>query len=277
MFEWVFLCFLFLCSMLTSRSYWNYFLRSKGRHGIHSPFVFDFVSTCLTTKLDKKFQQDKKKWISQLKQARDFFDVDDLGSGSKHLKKRRSIAQLVKTASSNGVYGEVLWKIAHHYQPKNMLELGTSVGVGTVHLKAGAPTSFLTTVEGCDNTLAKAYQQFDYWKLERVLPICSSFETFLALPTHSNYDLVFIDGHHSGEATLHYLDMLMRQTHNETIFIIDDIRWNDDMWKAWNEIVSNQTFHLTIDLGRMGICWKREQQTKEHFTIRPVIFNNRFV
>ena len=173
--------------MLNSRSYWNYLRRSKGRHGIHSPFVFDFVSKCLTTKLDKKFQEDKKKWIAQLKIAHDLFDVDDLGSGSNQLKRSRSIAQLVKTASSNGIYGEVLWKIAHHYQPKNILELGTSIGVGTIHLKAGAPTSFLTTVEGCDQTLSKAYQQFDYWKMERILPICSSFETFWQYLDRNNW------------------------------------------------------------------------------------------
>lgn len=261
--------------MLNSRSYWNYLRRSKGRHGIHSPFVFDFVSKCLTTKLDKKFQEEKKKWISAVKKDRTHFSIQDLGSGSKQLNSQRSAAQLIKTASSTGLYGNVLWKIARYFQPKNILELGTSIGAGSIHLKGGNPNSFITTIEGCDRTLAKAYQQFDYWKLNQLFPICAPFDTFLALPVHTSYDLVFIDGHHAGEATLRYLEMLMKQTHNETIFIIDDIRWSDDMWHAWNSIVNDDRFHVTIDIGRMGIFWKRQQQTKEHFTIRTMIMNNR--
>jgi predicted O-methyltransferase YrrM len=262
--------------MQQSRSYWSFLFRSKGRHGVHSPFVFQLVDKCLTTKVDKNFQTARKKWLRQLQKQREPFEINDLGVGSKKMKRTRSISQLSKTASSKGLYGDVLWQLMHYFQPKTILEFGTSIGIGTVALKMGYPSAKLVTVEGCDQTLSKAYQQLDYWKLDGILPICSSFDDFLKLPSIHSYDVVYLDGNHQGTATLHYIETLQHQTHNETLFIVDDIRWSEDMWNAWKSIVMDERFHVTIDLGRMGLFWRRTQQTKEHFTIRPKVVKTRF-
>ncbi|MNK05052.1 hypothetical protein D3C87_229270 [compost metagenome] len=261
--------------MQNSRSIFGFLLKSKGRHGIHSPFVFDFVDNCLTTKVDKNFLTSRKIWQQITKKNRETFKITDLGVGSKQMGSTRSVAELAKKASSNGLYGELLWKIAHYYKPAFMLELGTSIGTGSIHLKAGNPDSHLITVEGCDAILSKALQQFDYWKLSGITTICSSFDDFLQLPPIGKYDLAFIDGNHSGEATLNYVNKLFEQSHNQTIFILDDIRWNDDMWEMWQQLVSDERFHVSIDLGRMGLLCRREEQTKEHFVLRPKIFKNR--
>lgn len=188
----------------------------------------------------------------------------------------RSIAQLTRTASSKGLYGTVLWQLARYFQPATVLEFGTSVGIGTISLKKGAPNAKIVTVEGCDRTLSKAYQQFDYWKLEGIFPVCSSFDDFLKLPPIFQYDMVYLDGNHNGAATLHYIEELQHQTSDHTLFIMDDIRWSDDMWAAWQSITEDERFHVTIDLGRMGLFWRRTAQTKEHFIIRPKIIKTRF-
>lgn len=261
--------------MQYDRSYWHYFLRSKGRHGIHSPFVFQLVDACLTTKVDKNFQNKRKKWFAELHRNRHEFPFTDLGAGSKRLEKKRSVSSLAKLSSSRGIYGSVLWQLAHFYRPSAILELGTSIGIGTVHLKQGAPQAHIVTVEGCDQTLSRASQSFDYWNLDGITTICSSFDAFLKLPSFLTYDLIFVDGHHDGEAMLKYLERLLDQSHNETLFIFDDIRWSDDMWRAWQTIVSDTRLHVTIDLGRMGLVWRRKQQTKEHFVVRPKIIKAR--
>lgn len=210
-----------------------------------------------------------------LKKNRETFKITDLGAGSRQMGTTRSVAQLAKNASSSGLYGEILWKIAQHYKPELMLELGTSIGTGSIHLKAGNPESHLITVEGCDAILSKALQQFDYWNLSGITTICCPFETFVALPAIGKYDLIFLDGNHSKKATLDYLEKLFDQSHSQTIFILDDIRWSDDMWDLWQQLISDERFHVSIDLGRMGLLWRREAQTKEHFILRPKIFKNR--
>lgn len=57
-------------------------------------------------------------------------------------------------------------------------------------------------------------------------------------------------------------------THKNTIFVLDDIRWSDNMFEAWNELRNMATYHLSMDLFRMGILVPRPGQVKEHFTIK---------
>ena len=263
--------------MPVSRNYFQYLLRSKGRHGIHSAFVFDFVDKCLTTKVDKNFISERKKWVKKSLANREEFKITDLGAGSKKMNHTRSVAKLVKSSSTLGMYGNVIWKIAHYYQPKMILELGTSIGTGSITLKNAAPDSHLITVEGCDETLRRAYQQFDYWNLDKITPIRASFDEFLHQPNSNVYDLVFLDGNHESTATLLYIDLLMDKTTDETLFILDDIRWNDDMWKLWQQLIKDGRFHVTIDLGRMGILLRRPTQSKEHFTLRTAVLKTKLV
>lgn len=263
--------------MQNSRSIFGFLLKSKGRHGIHSPFVFDFVDNCLTTKVDKNFLNTRKKWLQKVKKDREQFKITDLGAGSKRMGAMRSVSQLARHAGSKGLYGEILWKITRHYRPNLMLELGTSIGTGAIHLKSGNPEGHLITVEGCDAILSRACKQFDTWNLHGITTICSSFEAFVQLPAIGKYDLIFLDGNHSGEATANYIEVLFKHSHANTAFILDDIRWSNEMWDCWKNLVADPRFHVSIDLGRMGILWRREEQTKEHFTIRPKIFKTRLV
>lgn len=225
--------------------------------------------------MDKNFLNTRKKWLQTIKKDREQFKITDLGAGSKRMGETRSVSELAKKAGSKGLYGEILWKISRHYQPALMLELGTSIGLGAIHLKSGNPDGHLITVEGCDAILSQALKQFDAWNLSGITTICSSFDEFVTLPALGKYDLIFLDGNHSREATLNYMESLFAHTHSNTAIILDDIRWSEDMWDCWNYLVSDPRFHVSIDLGRMGILWRREDQTKEHFTIRPKIFKTR--
>jgi predicted O-methyltransferase YrrM len=84
----------------------------------------------------------------------------------------------------------------------------------------------------------------------------------------TNFDLIFIDGHHNGSALLQYLEALDKNSNDQTIFIVDDIRWSKDMFVAWNQLIQNEKYHLSIDFFKMGILMKRSTQIKEHFILK---------
>ncbi|MFM7667033.1 MAG: class I SAM-dependent methyltransferase, partial [Bacteroidota bacterium] len=82
------------------------------------------------------------------------------------------------------------------------------------------------------------------------------------------FDLVYIDGHHDGNALLAYLESLKPFIHNDTILILDDIRWSKSMMIAWRKICKSEFYNVSIELLRMGIITPRKQQTKQHFVFR---------
>jgi predicted O-methyltransferase YrrM len=227
--------------------------------------------------MDKNFVVQRKKWYKSLATDRSKFEINDLGAGSKTLRKTRSVRELFKKSSSNGIYGRLLYQLSKHYRPQWTLELGTSIGLGTVHLKGGYPEGQVITVEGCRNTLRAAERQFDFWNFSHLTSIESDFDSFLERKNSLRYDLVFIDGNHTSQATLRYLKLLEPQIHDETLLVLDDIRWNEDMWSCWNQLIHDETYHVSIDLGRMGILMKKSTQTKEHFVIRPFIYKSKFI
>ncbi len=126
----------------------------------------------------------------------------------------------------------------------------------------------ITTVEACPNTRAEAIKNFSNTHSNEIKSILDTFHDFLSKPNSTIYDVVFVDGHHDGLALLDYMEHLKEISHNETIFILDDIRWSDSMYEAWNKLINDPYYHVTMDLFRMGIVVPRHQQEKEHFTIK---------
>jgi hypothetical protein len=64
------------------------------------------------------------------------------------------------------------------------------------------------------------------------------------------------------------LNLLSKNSHDETIFILDDIRWSASMLAAWKDIINDENYHLSLDLFKFGIVIKRHHQQKQHFTVR---------
>lgn len=255
--------------VLIALEYINYLLQSKKRHGVHSPFIYELTDKCFAHSISR---EDSIKLI-EYDHINSISDktivITDHGAGSKRMSNTRRVKRIYKNSSSRGKYGRLLYKLSAYYEPARILELGTSLGTGTARMSLGNPNAIITTVEGCPATAEIARSNFELADLKNVQLIYTTFDDFIqSLTEEDKFDLIFIDGHHDGKALLRYLDNLKPFIHNDSILILDDIRWSKSMFEAWLQIKNMKDFHVTIDLFRMGMIIPRLQQEKEHFVIR---------
>lgn len=242
---------------------WN----AKRRHGVHSPFVYELTDKCFRISTSLLFQE-RMQWLkSQLKRNKKAIEITDHGAGSKRMGTTRMIKELYRNSSSKGKFGVMLFQLMNHYQLKSALELGTSLGIGTVSIATGNDNATITTLEGCPNTYREALENFTALNIDSIDAKNGTFSELIPTLPKTKYDLIFIDGHHDGEAMLTYLEQLLPHTHDDTFILLDDIRWSESMKTSWDRLKSDERFHVTIDLFRMGMILKRPQQEKEHFDI----------
>ena len=248
--------------------YIKYRWNAKKRHGIHSPFVYEFSDVCLSLNMPDRIKTKRAKILSNIKKSGETLTITDLGAGSVKMSRKRSVKDILKYSSSKGKWGELLYRLCLHYQPKNILEFGTSLGIGTWHMHEGNPDAKLISIEGCPETNGAMKRLTGPFLNSNVELTCSSFDTYLELATPIKFDLIFVDGHHDGHALLRYMEKLALFSHEETIFVLDDIRWSSSMHKSWSQLKNETDFHVSIDIFRLGILVKRPSQEKEHFTLR---------
>ncbi len=248
--------------------YIKYRWKAKKRHGIHSPFVYDLTDKCLQQLIDEPSKVKLQALFSKLKNDHRLLTISDFGAGSKKLSNQRKVSEIYRTSSSKGKYGQLLYQISRHYQPENILEFGTSLGIGTSYLHLGNRSASITTVEACEQTRGIALENFNELETKAINSLHLTFKEFLEEPPNTKFDLVFVDGHHDGGALMDYLVQLKAITHNDTMFVLDDIRWSDSMLNSWNKVVSSPDYHVTLDFFRFGIALPRQQQEKEHFILK---------
>ncbi|MGB0933096.1 MAG: O-methyltransferase [Lishizhenia sp.] len=219
-------------------------------------------------RMSPNFKEKLNRFTSALKKNKTRITITDFGAGSKKLGNTRTVSQIYRTSSSGKKYGRLLYALAAHTQAKNILELGTSLGLGAVMMAEAQPSAKITTIEGCKATFNKAQETFSVFEKEnQIKGINASFFDFLKTD-QTVYDLVFIDGDHRAESLFKQLLALEKNTHAETLIVLDDIRWSKDMCEAWEQIRKQKRYHLTLDYFRMGVIMQRPHQVKEHFTLR---------
>lgn len=255
-----------------SKSYIKFIRLSKNRHGVHSPFVYDLVSKCFNDKRKYSEYQILKKYRQALKRDTSTIEMKDFGQGSRVFKgNARKVSAVVKNAGMKKKRQKLLFRLASYFKSENILELGTSLGLGTVALSISNEFAAINTVEGCPNTLGKAQEYFEKFNLHNIEIHQKLFSDFLSESRNvesDKYDLIFIDGDHNGERTLGYFNSLLKNVHNDSIIIFDDIYWSKDMTVAWQKIIANEKVTVSIDTFQWGLVFFRKEQPKQHFVIR---------
>ena len=250
------------------KSYLKFLLRSTNQHGVHSPFVFDIITQCFYDKANYPEYSILKKYRQNLLQSNATIEVKDFGAGSRVFKgNTRKVSAVAKNAGITPKRQRLLFRLTNYFKPKNVLELGTSLGLGTVALSLGNTAAQIITVEGCPQTSEKAQELFNEFKLSNITLQNETFESFFGR-NHQNYDLVYIDGNHDKERTLQYFEFLLNHTHNDSLLLFDDIYWSPAMTEAWQEIKDHPEVTVSIDTFQWGLICFRKEQKKEHFNIR---------
>ena len=253
------------------KSYLKFLWYSKNEHAVHSPFVFNLITKCFYDTIQKPQYIILKKYRQSLLDKSNFIIVTDFGAGSKIFKSNvRSIAKIAKTAGISPKRGELLLRVTNYFQPKSILEIGTSLGLATSAMALGNKETVITTVEGCPETAKIAQNQFRKFELKGINSVVSEFDSYLdTIPaTEVKFDMIYFDGNHSKKATLVYFEKLLPTITNDSVWIFDDIHWSPEMEEAWKTIQDCPMVTVTIDTFQWGLVFFRKEQPKEHFVIR---------
>jgi len=244
---------------------------AKTRHGTHSPFVYKLADEVIYDFSPKSEYNAIETQRKKLLDDQHLITVTDLGAGS-HLNKNRTkkVSQIAKNALKSPRLAQLIYRLAANHQPKNMIELGTCLGVTTAYLSKAQPKANILTIEGCPQTAEVAYQNFKELNLSNVELQVGNFNDLLpkAIEDHTQLDFVYIDGNHTKEATLNYFQWCLPKITEDTLLIFDDIYWSEGMKQAWEEIKNHPQVTVTVDLFWIGLVYFKKGQAKEHFKLK---------
>lgn len=261
--------------MQNLNAFLQFYARACTRYQVHSPFVFEFVEEVLDDKRRYYAFRDIEHLRDKMLSSALAFDVLDLGAGEHRAPQHRRLGQIVRKSSSAPRQGRQLFRLANWLKPATVLELGASVGVGTLYLSAGAPQARVVALEGCPNSARVARTNLEVLQLRNAEVLTGSFDDMLGpvLEGLGSVDLVFFDGNHRGDATLRYFHACQRYAQAGSVFVFDDIYWSADMEKAWHTIRQHPSVTLSIDCFDLGfVFFKPNFKEKQHFRLVPWVW-----
>lgn len=252
--------------------YLAYYLRSKNRHGLHSPFVYRIADEVLRDRKHYYAYDQVEGLRRQLLADHSELEVEDFGAGSvSGAGSRRRVCDIARLAAKPARYARLLFRLAAFLEPKLIVELGSSLGISSAYLALASPAGKLITCEGSPAIANRAMENFDSLGLKNIEMVQGNFNDTLPgiLAAHPGPGLVFFDGNHRCEPTLQYFRQCLAAANEDTVFIFDDIHWSSGMEAAWATIKADKAVRMSIDLFFIGLVFfRKEFKAVQHFELR---------
>ena len=257
------------------KEYLKFYKKADTIYNIHSPVVFEFMLDVFDTKKEyyifKQIEADRNSLLLNHTEL----DITDYGAGSATNKKpknrayKRTVSNIAQNVVSNELKCRLLFNLVNKYQPKTIIELGTSLGISTLYLSYASINAKIYTIEGDKSIFTVANNLFQKHHLKNIQNFHSTFDDCLPkiLEQIQFIDLVYIDGNHSYDATIKYFQQLKQKCNTNSILVFDDIYWSEGMKKAWEEIKQDNDVKFTIDTFHLGFVYFDEIMPKQHFKV----------
>jgi len=248
----------------------RHLLRSGSRkgHGIHSPYLFSFVSEVLGNAEFLDVPEKLQKLHRAASRDRSFIDTGDIGAGSRKMKSPyRQVSGIVRNSSVSPKWGALLFRMVKWYRPERVVELGTGIGISTAYLASGGKMPVIS-VEASGEKCRYAQSLLEKLDCSHVQLIPGTFDHELPriLKKTEDRTLFYIDGNHTFEATVRYGKQILALGLDDALIIFDDINWSDGMYAAWSSLKKDPGVTVSVDLFFMGVLIIRDQLQKGSFS-----------
>lgn len=252
------------------KQYLQYWLNAIDQYSLHSPFVYRFYNEVIAeSPITSRFTEIEALRQSLLKNHTTLH-VQDLGAGSLALpESTRRISKIADTSLSTPKFSRFLYRLLRYFNPVNVLDLGTSLGINTAYMARATPSSPIYTLEGCPNIANLARDHFNQLQLENIRLIEGNIDETLpnVLQEMGSSDFVFFDANHTETATLHYFELCLHYKSEHSIFVFDDIHLSKEMNNAWEQIREHHDVRLTIDIFDAGIVFFEKGMQSGHYRL----------
>ena len=125
----------------------------SGGIGIHSPFAYHFATRVLKENYSYYCYEWIEKVRRKLKRHKTVISVTDYGTGP---SCERKVCDIAAKSLKSPRQSQLLFRTALAYKSRNILELGTSLGITTMYLSQAYTKANITTLEGCPQTASVA-------------------------------------------------------------------------------------------------------------------------
>ena len=201
---------------------------------------------------------------TELKTNTEVVPVVDYGAGS--TGSTSTVSGIARRSLKRPKHARALAALAAHLGSSSTLELGTSLGLTSAYLARHSQT--LTTVEGNPQILALAQTHWAQLGIANVRSFSGEFDATWEAFADREYDLIFIDGNHRGEALIHYVEKSLPLLHPNGVMVCDDIHWSSDMEEAWTHMCSMSEWTVQVDAFEWGLLTRNQALEREHVRIR---------
>ncbi|EHQ30858.1 O-methyltransferase [Mucilaginibacter paludis] len=199
------------------KDYLKHRITAKNRHGLHSPFVYRLLDEV----------------IYDFRATPVYDEIED--------KKSRLLPNSRRRGNTRKV-DQLLYRLARHFQPHNVVEIGTGMGISKRYLSKAAPSAQLISLEH-DGSLRHATAKL------------------------GTVDFAFIN-YYSPADLFNCFELLLPKMGPDSLLVICNIYGSPLAKQNWQHVKQHYSVTATVDLFWLQLVFFREGMAKEHFKLK---------
>ncbi len=274
--------------------------RHTGGHGIHSPYLFEWVRLVMRDEHSYyawEAIENRRRMMLADNRIVEFVDYGagignrESENGNREARDRRKVSDIAKRSLAKKKYAQMLARLVNWLGDGRLaigdgqlaigdgqlaigdgrlivVELGTSLGVTTAYMAAMDKRNKVITYEGCPAVAEIAKENWKALGIKNIDCRVGEITADMLDRDLERVDVAFIDANHTYAGTRAYFNVLAEKVHAKSVIVVDDIHYNKEMEKAWHEICEDERVTSTMDLYQMGLVFFDKDYWKRDYRIR---------
>jgi len=181
--------------------------------------------------------------------------------------KKATIAEIVRREAIQPKKGALLFRLTNYFKPRNILQVGSSMGLSTLYLSSYSTGLNCISIEPLRELAS--ISQWVYQEAARTtvnLHIGDAREQLPGcLQKIKTLDFVFFNNQNEQIDTLWLFNACIPYSNEHTLFVIDGISKNKRMRMVWNEIIQHPEVTVTVDLYTLGLVFLNKKLHKRNY------------